>query len=123
MKLSGINRNCSFSALVIHPNKKEYTEDFLKSYENIVAKAANDKDLYISAEDKIVVQGSDYIITRPIINVAIHPKEIVKSNGKIELDKKYDTVMCMAFSYVPSVKNEKEGKFAEVLQKALSLIG
>ena len=37
--------------------------------------------------------------------------------------KKYKTVLSTAFSYVPSVINEKEGKFAEVLQKSISLIG
>ena len=122
MKLNGINKTSAFKALVIHQYKKDDAQNFLKQYEETVNNAAKDSDIFISADDKIIQEGHDYIISIPVINVAIHPIEKVENN-KMVLDKKYKTVMSTAFTYVPSVQNEKEGKFAEVLQKSLSLIG
>lgn len=123
MNISKLSQNCSFKALVIHPYKEDYTRNFLKKYEDVVLKASKDMDLYVSYDDKVVQQGADYAISNPVINVAVHPVEITDENGTMRLNKNYKTVLSTAFSYVPSIINEKEGKFAEVLQKSISLIG
>ena len=122
MKLAGINQNCAFKSLIIHPYKMNYTQRFLTPYKDIIAKVSREKDLYIAAEDKVVEEGPDYSITVPVISVAIHPLEINDKKG-MRLDKNYNKVINTAFTYVPSTQNEKDGKFAEVLQESLSLIG
>ena len=122
MKLTGINQNCTFKALFIHPYKRDYAIDFIKKYEDVIGNVSKEKDIVISTEDKIIEEGTDFVITKPIINVAIHPKTILRKNGA-KIDKKYNTVMNTAFSYIPSTVNEKDEKFADVLQNTLSLIG
>ena len=121
MKLTGIGQNIAFKALYIHPYKRDYAIDFIKNYEADIDMASRKKDVFISVGDKIVEEGSDYVITKPVINVAIHPKKVLKKYGT-EIDKEYDTVMSTAFSYIPSINNEEGKKFSGVLQTALSLI-
>ena len=124
MKVTGINVNRAFKGLYIDPDNETTTKNFLKQYENVVNKAAKNNDLFISSDNMVIERGSDYEILKPVINVAINPIEV--DNGEpngYKFSRNYNTIPTLAFSYIPSTENEKNGKFAETLEKTLSLIG
>ena len=122
MKIASTN-NCSFKGIVIHENNADYINKFITPYREILEKAAKDKDIYISSENMVVQKGSDYSISSPVINVAIHPMEVEDEKGTMKLDRNYKTVYCAAFSYRPSIINEREKKFEKILENQLSIIG
>ena len=123
MRISGIKQGLPFKALhildegdenikkVVEPNKKELEE------------MAKGKSIFISKEDAVLVQGSDYTIYKPVINVEILPEPVQIDKNKMEIKERYNTVLGASFVYVPSTANEKANKFMDIMKKSISLIG
>lgn len=123
MKISGIKSGLPFKALYISDENNEHIKKIVNPNRKELEQMAKDKIIYIESGEATVVQGSDYTISKPVLNVEILPNPVQTGKEKFELKEKYNIVMGTSFIYVPTTKNEKENKFMEVMRKSLSLIG